>query len=475
MSFIVAPVYFDGTLNYHVAVNQNFSTHCTDGDQTLVKQFREVLLEWDGAAWDEVTTFNPALTIVALRIDNPCDGSHQYINVAFNDFRILAQCCQNCPIAAVDANFILPDAAVGQVYAGSFSILGNGPYSMTVNDKPDWMTITLDPDTGDITFAGTPTSGDIDEEVPVNISVNNCGKAASIVLDTTIGVYNAMAFTLRSAPAALYRDIIHDGAQFVAAGELVVAHSDDGITWVAGTNPGTPAGGNKCLAFKAGLYVLVRQTTSGLKRSFVSADGVTFAGGSTLPSNFNSIAGLCYDVVNSLFIAVGDVGTVRAATSPDGVTWTARTINNTIDWRRIRHLNGLNIAVGLNSIATSSNGTTWTDQTVPAGDWTDVAFFGGLYYVVSQDGLSYMTSPDAITWTAQTFDEPFGGGNNPIGIFSANSQLIVFSSNAMQTLSSIDGDHWHPGPGGIGENMAFGDALFAEAGNNGIYTTPGMV
>jgi len=473
MSFIVAPVYFDGTLHHNPAVNQNISTHCSDGDDSILKPFKEVLIEWDGIAWEEVTVFTAGLSVVALRVDNICDDTFQYINVPFQDFRILGVCCQNCPIAAVDANFILPDAVAGQAYNASFPILGNGPFSLIVNSKPAWMTITLEPG-GNVSFTGNPVApGDLDEEAGVSIVVNNCGKEALIGLDTTIGVYEALVFTLRSAPAAIYRDIIHDGSQFIAAGELVVAHSDDGITWVAGTNPGSPAGANKCLAFKAGLYVLIRQTSSGLRRSFTSADGVTFAGGSTLPSNFDSLSGLCYDSVNDLFIAVGDSGTVRAATSPDGSTWTARTITNTVTWNRVRHLAALNVAVGMDSISTSTDGITWTPRTVPSGDWADVVHDGVQYLVVSADGTNYLTSPDGTTWTPGVFDTTLPGANIVAAIF-ANSQYIQISPNTANNLHSIDGDHWHVSGGGIGNNIAFGDGLFAKAGNNGIYTSPGV-
>lgn len=474
MSFIVAPVYFDGTLHHNPAVNQNISTHCSDGDDSILKEFKEVLIEWDGDSWEEVLVFTAGQSVVALRVDNSCDDTFQYINVPFNNFRILGICCQNCPIAAVDASFILPDAVAGEAYAATFPILGNGPFSMNVLVKPDWMTITLEAG-GNVSFTGNPVApGDLDEEIQVMIEVNNCGKEATIQLDTTIGVYEAIAFTLRSAPAALYRDIIHDGSQFIAAGELVVSHSDDGITWVAGTNPGTPAGGNKVLAFKAGLYVLVRETISGVKRSFTSADGVTFAGGGTLPSNFDGIAGFCYDPVSDLFIALANAGTVRCATSPNGSAWTARTISNTVDWQRVRHLAGLNLAVGTDSVSTSTDGITWTPQTVPTGSWADVLHDGAQYMVISADGVNYLTSPDGVAWTPAVFDTQMPGGNIVGGIF-ANSQYILFSPNVSSNLHSIDGVHWHISTGGgIGHNIAFGDGLFAKAGNNGIYTSPGV-
>lgn len=105
----------------------------------------------------------------------------------------------------------------------------------------------------------------------------------------------------------------------------------------------------------------------------------------------------------SVFCAVSYTGTA-AATSPDGVTWTARTLPTSATWIKV-HWNGtqfLAISLGGTAAATSPDGITWTARTLSASaNWRDVAWNGTKYCVIGDATSTVCTSSDGITWSTQ--------------------------------------------------------------------------
>src|ERR1041385_5953866 len=59
-----------------------------------------------------------------------------------------------------------------------------------------------------------------------------------------------------------------------------------------------------------------------------------------------------------------------------------------------------------NIVKTSTDGVTWVSNTVPSTGATDNLVWSGSLYVASGNGANgtgtYLTSPDAATWTART-------------------------------------------------------------------------
>jgi hypothetical protein len=85
---------------------------------------------------------------------------------------------------------------------------------------------------------------------------------------------------------------------------------------------------------------------------------------------------------NGLFVAVGEGGAIL--TSPDGVSWTART-SGTGDWLfGVTYGNGLFVAVGEGgTILTSRDGVSWTARTSGTSNWLyGVAYGNGLFVAV---------------------------------------------------------------------------------------------
>lgn len=64
----------------------------------------------------------------------------------------------------------LPDATVGQIYQPQYALSGSAPFVLTVNDKPDWLTISIDGNV--LEFFGTPTEAATDEVIDIDIA--NC-------------------------------------------------------------------------------------------------------------------------------------------------------------------------------------------------------------------------------------------------------------------------------------------------------------
>lgn len=95
----------------------------------------------------------------------------------------------------------------------------------------------------------------------------------------------------------------------------------------------------------------------------------------------------------------------NAMTSPDGANWTTRTLPSSANWSGITFGNSTFCAVayGSNSAATSANGITWAAQTLPSSaNWVSVAWNGSVFCTVAAGSNSAATSPDGITWTART-------------------------------------------------------------------------
>src|SRR5574341_2002976 len=74
-----------------------------------------------------------------------------------------------------------------------------------------------------------------------------------------------------------------------------------------------------------------------------------------------------------------------AATSPDGITWTARTIPAGT-YRSVAWNGTVFAAVGDSVAATSPDGITWTARTMPAGLYCGVAWTGTQSATVSGGG-----------------------------------------------------------------------------------------
>lgn len=153
----------------------------------------------------------------------------------------------------------------------------------------------------------------------------------------------------------------------------------------------------------------------------------------------------------SLFVVVGDKTNIAfgnytyCATSPDGVTWTSRTLISD-DWRGLAWSEelGLFVAVGDGNFAYSSDGINWTTYAAPMSSHT-VAWSAelGLFVTGSRFFAKSYSSPDGINWTENILP----GGTRIWGNIAWSSTLGIFigcSDDAGQLgfMKSSDGVTW---------------------------------
>jgi hypothetical protein len=226
-------------------------------------------------------------------------------------------------------------------------------------------------------------------KTPVGIVV---GLMALIV--TLIGAPAAQASTFTwtnrvgPAPGEWY-DVTYGNGRYVAVGPTGVVTSSDGISWNAGVAAVGEGWGS--VTFGNGLFVAVSYDNS-WDQVMTSPDGLTWTARSTPDAFWNNVT---YGA--GKFVAVAYQGNVMS--SVDGITWTQTAV---IEGRfgSVTFGEGLFVAVGANGKAFYSNdAVTWSGGTgVPAERWWPVAYGGGKFVAGSWDG-KLMTSDDGMAWT----------------------------------------------------------------------------
>jgi len=141
---------------------------------------------------------------------------------------------------------------------------------------------------------------------------------------------------------------------------------------------------------------------------------------------------VCWDSTNSLFIAVGEAG--KVSTSPDGITWTARTIpawSGSNIYAVFTDDGGVSCAVGANGYtATSPDGTTWTDRGAVSGG---ESLYGihhdqdDLWITVGGDGISYYCAdPTTVgNWTSVDVDASYTGTLRSVAYNGSNLWAVI--------------------------------------------------
>jgi hypothetical protein len=194
-------------------------------------------------------------------------------------------------------------------------------------------------------------------------------------------------------------------AEYADGGEIY--SSEDGLNWTLRFSDNNSWG--LTLNYSRGHFSGV----GGFGIADVSADGTNWT--STFLPLFDDYAGQPYGQAitygNGLYVTVGDtngVGTIQ--TSPDGVTWTSRSISPAPGGRiaSVVYAGNRFLAVGNNDglVYVSSGlsaGTTWTRYSIPGGN--KIIYGGGLFLVplnnktnlVSADGINWSLNPTGLT------------------------------------------------------------------------------
>ena len=191
-----------------------------------------------------------------------------------------------------------------------------------------------------------------------------------------------------------------------------------------------------------------------------------------------------YDVfyADGIFVAVGGDGTVDGviATSTNGLSWTQRTSNADFVLKSVGYGDGLWVAVGNNNeLVTSPDGITWTPRTVDFGNSTmaNVCYGNGIWVAVGSAGRLY-TSTNGISWV--TRDSKFGTTQiEGLDFNPAGEGLWIISGASSKIATSPDGINWTVRSVSFGSTTVWTVAAgptteWVAAGNNGgLGTTQG--
>lgn len=180
-----------------------------------------------------------------------------------------------------------------------------------------------------------------------------------------------------------------------------------------------------------GVFVAVSSTTA----AATSSDGITWTARTTPSSGYVGL-----EFVNGYFIAFGSVGVL--ATSTDGITWTARTTSSVVTITSVAYGNGIyafatDTETATASVYTSTDLATWTARSIAGGTTVasyNISFAFGKFYVApySFSGAAVTTfitqSTDGITWQQLT---------NYSGSVSASNALYSFGANYVNAVQKF--------------------------------------
>ncbi len=159
----------------------------------------------------------------------------------------------------------------------------------------------------------------------------------------------------------------------------------------------------------------------------------------------------CWSPQLGLYVAIANG---ICGTSPNGVTWTARTVlsifHRDVCWSPELGLFAICASTGVNNrISTSPDGITWTARTTTSDSWYVITWIPQLliFLSISDTGLS-MTSPDGITWTmsgtvggaATTLHVEWAPTLGLAVVVRAGANEVYWSTNSVtwtQTVSTV--------------------------------------
>ncbi len=188
-----------------------------------------------------------------------------------------------------------------------------------------------------------------------------------------------------------------------AGSAAFVMTSSDGITWTERAIPNTRSLGNIVWSPELGLFVANAGSTG---HDITSSNGISWSESSG--SGYNN---LVWSPELGIFCSTPSGNTTSFRTSPNGVTWTERTVSatarqyNTICWSPEL---GLFCAISYTAafVVTSPDGITWTERSIPNDrDWISVTWAPELrLFCATSNGVAavIMTSSDGITWTERS-------------------------------------------------------------------------
>lgn len=280
----------------------------------------------------------------------------------------------------------------------------------------------------------------------------NAAQAANGLVWTDVASLRNWSSPLVTAQAVLafcyhQADDVWVGVGVNAGNPVAFQRGGGGGVWQAMTNPGSGAGltiRGRAAAFKptgtGGVMVFGGLPGSSSNQKYRV---LSFGAWSTTNSSFTSTASVeCIAWVSALGLFVAGLSDGGVETSPDGVTWTARTTPNanarsSIAVGPINGANGgvvISSSAAVNKVIRSVDGITWTEHTLP-GVATNVrlncVYVPNLGKYFALDGANIQSSTDGATWTTVTPSYPLVGG------FQTGAQVVLAFDRTMVHVGTL--------------------------------------
>jgi photosystem II stability/assembly factor-like uncharacterized protein len=326
--------------------------------------------------------------------------------------------------------------AVPCFYLALFFISGASAQAQIGKDWVDRSTVGVENSRSALAFSGS-----------VFVAASEDFRSSGNVETSTSGdVWTVVSTGLSGTP----KSIVWNGSQFLAVtdGQLATSTNANGSAWVV-TDPFLAASMRGLARSGNNVVAVGNSFTGGGFRPviYLSTDsGVTWTQ-QTLPSTSTASGLNAATYTSSQWVAVGENGTLY--TSPNGTTWTRRTVaamaNNSFN--SVTQNSSLIVAAGVgftslgsssSEIWTSPNGIAWTRRAVSGISSVTSVVWTGSNFVAVTDGGSALTSLDGITWKIQET-----GFTNALGsmvwdgtqVLAVGSSGIVLSSDLLPTAS----------------------------------------
>lgn len=254
-----------------------------------------------------------------------------------------------------------------------------------------------------------------------------------------------------------------DGSVLTASGALnpnIVLSSNDGTTWTERT---TGFGSTTWRSASDGTTHVHVQIAGNLTLESTDPESNNWNSRTVYGSGFNLGRHVIYDSTTGLFIYVGtDLTNARLATSPDGITWTERTVPAGLQSLDVvyRSSNNTLVAVGQDgsnsAFITSTNGTTWSGSETTFDTGTSDLPRAGLYdsvndfhFFITMDEWGYVGNnsgpPNTADWTEVGTNEGDTNGHlvqatpgGPIVGVGAGTDTLIKWTNDFSTVETYN-------------------------------------
>jgi hypothetical protein len=249
-------------------------------------------------------------------------------------------------------------------------------------------------------------------------------------------------------------------------------------SWSTGTLPATATSWN-CMCWSSELNLFCILSSGPSNVAATSPDGITWT--SRTLSSSSSWNSVCWSPELGLFCAVSGTSGTIACTSPDGINWTTRTLPSSSNWNSICWSPELSLFCTVSSTsgtlaATSPDGIYWTARTLPSSsNWSSVCWSPelGLFCAVSQSLPVIALSSDGISWKQVRLPISNTSVVSSIAWSNTARMFIVKSTNGI-ILTSIDGYNW------ISRSMGLSSAYYSYSTIwapefNSFFVTPSSV